>query len=75
MTNTADGAISGAAERMRRHRRRRHDGLRCLTIELRETEIDALIRKGYLKAETRNDPRTVRGALYEFFDRTFGIVP
>jgi hypothetical protein len=30
---------------MRRHRERRRDGMRCLTIELRETEIDALIRK------------------------------
>ena len=31
-------ARSPAAERMRRHRERRRDGLRCLTIELRETE-------------------------------------
>jgi hypothetical protein len=38
-----------AAERMRRHRDRRRDGLRCLTIELRETERDALIRNGLLK--------------------------
>jgi hypothetical protein len=44
--------------------------LRCLTIELRETEIAALIGKGLLKPETRNDPNAVRGALYEFFDRT-----
>jgi hypothetical protein len=36
---------SPAAERMRRHRDRRRDGLRCLTIELRETERDALIRR------------------------------
>ena len=36
---------SHAAERMRRHRQRRRDGLRCLTIELRETEIDALVSK------------------------------
>src|SRR5689334_8978504 len=33
---------SAAAERMRRHRDRRRQGLRCLTIELRETEIEAL---------------------------------
>ena len=33
-----------AAERMRRHRRRRRDGRRCVTIELLETDIDALIR-------------------------------
>ena len=34
---------SRAAARMRRHRDRRRDGLRCLTIELRETEIAELI--------------------------------
>ena len=44
-----------AAERMRLHRERRGLGLRCLMIELHETEIDELIRKGLLKWETRND--------------------
>ena len=61
---------SAAAKRMRLHRERRSKGLRCLTIELRETEVDVLIRKGLLKPETRNSPNAVRGALYEFFDRT-----
>jgi hypothetical protein len=36
-----------AAERMRRHRQRRRDGLRCLVVELRETEIDVLVQKGF----------------------------
>jgi hypothetical protein len=58
-----------AAERMRRHRQRRRDGLRCLVIELRETEIDALISKGLLKAETRNDTNAIIEALYAFLDR------
>jgi hypothetical protein len=61
---------SAAAERMRRHRERRQDGLRCLTIELRETEIDALIRKGMLNADTRNDPRAIEMALYQFLEHT-----
>ena len=39
-------ARSPAAERMRLHRERRYLGLRCLMIELRETEIEALIGKG-----------------------------
>jgi len=34
------------AERMRRHRERRRKGLRCLLIQLRETEINALICQG-----------------------------
>ena len=64
-----------AAERMRAHRRRRRDGLRCLTIELRETEIDALIRKDLLKPETRNDASAIVDALYAFFDRTLDATP
>jgi hypothetical protein len=64
--------ISAAAERMRRHRQRRRDGLRSLTIELRETEIDELIRKGLLKSETRNNTDAIIDALYVHLDRTLG---
>ena len=68
-------ARSAAAERMRLHRERRRNGMRCLTIELHETEIDALIRKGLLKSETRNDPSAVNDALYAFFDAKLGTTP
>ena len=44
---TEPATPSAAAERMRRHRQRRRDGLRCFMIELRETEIDALIERDY----------------------------
>jgi hypothetical protein len=57
---------------MRRYRERRRDGLRCVTIELRETEIDALARNGFLKADARNDLRLIEMALYEFLERTLG---
>jgi hypothetical protein len=63
---------SAAAERMRLHRERKRLGLRCLTVELRETEIEALIHGGLLKAETRNDMAAVRKALYEHLDHTLG---
>jgi hypothetical protein len=46
--------------------------MRCLTIELRETEIEALIRRGLLKSETRNDPSAVTKALYAHLDGTLG---
>ncbi|MGC1358544.1 MAG: hypothetical protein WA851_22625 [Xanthobacteraceae bacterium] len=59
-----------AAARMRRHRERRRDGLRCMNIELRATEIDALIDRGFLKPETRNDAKSIIEALYAFFDET-----
>jgi hypothetical protein len=63
---------SPAGVRMRRHRERRRDGLRCLRIELRATEIDALIERGFLKPETRNDAKSIIEALYAFFDKTLG---
>jgi len=61
-----------AAERMRAHRQRRRDGLRCLTIELRETEIDVLLGK---KADARNDPDAIRDALYVHLERTLDAMP
>ena len=68
MTAPNSPNVSAAAERMRRHRQRRHDGLRCLRIELRETEIDELIRRKFLTPETRNDRNAVLRAFYGFLD-------
>ena len=61
---------SPAAERMRRHRERRRDGMRCLSIELRATEIDELIKRGLLKSETRNDEQAIKDALYAHLEGT-----
>ena len=70
---TTDPATrTAAAERMRRHRQRRRDGLRCFMIELRETEIDALIRNGLLAAENRHDYVSVQSAFYAFLDHALG---
>jgi hypothetical protein len=62
-------ANSAAAERMRRHRQRRRNHLRCLTIELREKEIDRLVRGRFLNPEGRNDDNGLRNALYWLFDQ------
>jgi hypothetical protein len=72
---TEPAARSPAAERMRRFRQRQRQGLRCLTIQLRETEIDALVRKGLLNAEMRNDLAAVSEALYAHLDQTLGSGP
>ena len=69
---TEPAAPSTAAERMRRHRQRRRDGLRCLMIELRETEIDALIRNGLLLPENCHDYDLVQSAFYAFLDHALG---
>lgn len=64
------GSISGAALRMRAHRERRRKGLRCFIVELRETEIDALIRGGLLDPNSRNNSDAVLEGLYHFLNRT-----
>jgi len=77
MTNEADANLthpaaspvpSAAAKRMRLYRYRRQQGLRCITTELRETEIDALIGMGLLQNDMRNDLKAIKKALHEFLD-------
>ena len=41
-----------------------------MTIELRDTEITALIRKGFLRDDARHDLQAVKKAFYVFLDRT-----
>jgi hypothetical protein len=72
MTTNPPTAAFTAAERMRAHRRRRRDGLRCLTIELRDSEIALLIGE---KAVARNDADAIRNALYAHLDRTLVEMP
>jgi hypothetical protein len=69
---TPPNACSAGAQRMRAHRQRRRDGLRCIVVQLRETEIDELIRRKLLQADARNDIYAIRDALHAHFDRTLG---
>ncbi len=62
--------LSAVAHRMRLHRARRCAGLRCATLEVREAEIAALVRKGMLCADSQNDDRPIRDALYSHLDRS-----
>jgi hypothetical protein len=68
-----DATPSPGAQRMRLHRKRRKARLRCFTVELRECEIDALIRRCLLKTEMRNDSTAIKKALYAHLDRTLGL--
>jgi hypothetical protein len=63
---------SGAAERMRAHRQRRQAGLRCVTIELRETEVTELIRRKLLDTDARHDLNAIRKALHRHLDVSLG---
>jgi hypothetical protein len=62
--------LTPAAIRMRLYRDRRRKELRCVTIEVRETEIDILVQRGLLLGEMRHDPIAVRDALHSFLDQT-----
>ena len=59
-----------AAERMARFRERRKAGMRCLMLEIRNSEIAALVRRGLLDSNTSNDPATIKAAIYAYFERT-----
>ena len=61
-----------AAERMRAYRERRRNGLRCMRILLHETEIDALIEKGFLKQERRHHSDAVQDAIDCFICSALG---
>jgi hypothetical protein len=73
--NTASATRSAAAERMRRHRERRQFGLRCVTLQVRDGEIEELIRRGLLRADMRNEVYEIREALYAHLDRTLRATP
>jgi hypothetical protein len=61
-----------SARRMRLHRARRQKGLRCVTVELRDREIDSFVAKGLLPSTSRDDTAAIRKALYAYLDRTLG---
>ena len=54
---------SPAAQRMRRYRKQRRQGLRYIPIPLHVSEIDALIRMRLLKEEQRQDLEALRAAV------------
>jgi hypothetical protein len=54
---------------MRRSRERRRKGQRALMVALRKSEVEALVRRGWLGQEERADPIAIRKALYGFLDQ------
>jgi hypothetical protein len=60
--------VSPAAERMRRYRERRQRGLLCIKVQLRRTEVDALIARGLLKPTERQDRSALAAALHRYLD-------
>ena len=54
---------SPAAQRMRRYRKQRKQGLRSVRILLDETDIDALIRMRLLKEDQRQNVEALQTAV------------
>ena len=61
--------MSSSTERMRVHRQRLKRGLKCVTVELRTSEIKELIRRGFVTEATATPTESIRQALYAFLDR------
>jgi hypothetical protein len=56
-------STSPAAERMRLYRKRRRRGIHSLRTSLHVTQIDGLIRKGFLEQEDRGDLEALQRAI------------
>ncbi len=59
---------TGAAARMRRYRARRRIGSRCFRGNVPREVIDALVRKGWLKANEAADPARLGEAMVDVAD-------
>ena len=53
---------------MRAYRQRKRDRLRCVTLDLREREIDRLVELGYLSPDDRCDRDKIMLAVYWFLE-------
>ena len=67
------GALSAAAERMRRSRERRRAGCFCYLVELPGPLIDRLVKLGWLAAVARNDKAAVLDAFQGFVQQALGF--
>jgi len=54
---------SSSTERTRRYRQRQRRRTRCITVEMNEFEISALVVKGYLPEEARSDSKAIKSAI------------
>jgi hypothetical protein len=68
VTVSPEKPASRAAIRMARSRARRRRRLCCVTIEVRDREIEAFIRAGDLPRERRDDPKAIAHAVHKFLD-------
>ena len=65
-------AHSASSRRMKLHRQRRRQGLRCATVALREGQIEGLIHRGWLPRAERADRAAIEKALLQYLADNLG---
>jgi hypothetical protein len=63
-----ESAHSASSRRIRLHRARRRQGLRCVTIPLSEPMLETLVHRGWLPRDERADRTAILRALYSYLD-------
>jgi hypothetical protein len=61
--STSSAANRSSAHRSRRHRVRRRNGTRCVTVDVNQSERDALVVRGYLPEEERDNGTAIKKAI------------
>jgi hypothetical protein len=61
--STSSAANRSSAQRSQRHRERRRNGTRCITVDVDQSERDALVVRGYLPEQERNSGAAIKKAI------------
>jgi hypothetical protein len=67
-----ESICSAAARRMKLHRQRRRQGLRCAMVALREGQIEGLVHRGWLARAERADRAAIEKALLQYLADNLG---
>ena len=70
---TAAPVLSGSARRMRRYRARKKKGVRCFQMRVADEALDIFVRRGFLRAASRNDPAAIEAAFYALCNVGLGV--
>ena len=65
-------AHAASTRRMRLHRARRRQGLRCATVPLLEGQVEGLIHRGWLPRAERTDRSAIEKALLQYLADNLG---
>jgi hypothetical protein len=52
-----------STQRTRRHRQRRRRETRCITVDVNQGEVDALVLRGYFSEDQRGDVDSIKKAI------------